>query len=83
MLFEIMFYIISFFFFGGVSTNKLNIFLGIIYSEICMIIQCNNFLIKKICSVRTIRPSSNHVYFVYYYTYVCNLTLKGIFFSKT
>ena len=38
---------------------------------------------KKIDSVRTIRPNCNYVYFVYYYTNVCNLTLIDIFFFKT
>ena len=48
-----------------------------------MKIQCNNFFIKKKnYNMRTIRPSSNHVYFVYYYTDVCDSTLIGIFFSK-
>ena len=50
-----------------------------------MKIQCNNFFIKKkkIYSMRTIRPSSDHVYFVYYYIDVCDSILIGIFFSKT
>ena len=48
-----------------------------------MKIQCNNFLIKKIYCVRTIRPNSNNLYFVYYYTDICDSTLIGIFFSKT
>ena len=49
-----------------------------------MKIQCNNFFIKKKnYSMRTIRPSSYHVYFVYYYIDVCDSILIGIFFSKT
>ena len=38
---------------------------------------------KKIYSVRTVRLSSNLIYFVYYYIDVCDSTLIGIFFSKT
>ena len=47
--------------------------------------QCHNFILfkKKVDSVRTIRPSCNYIYFVYYYTNVCNLTLIDIFFFKT
>ena len=45
--------------------------------------QCSNFLKKKkIDNVRTIRPSCNYVYFVYYYADVCDLTLIDTFFSK-
>ena len=44
--------------------------------------QCNTFFFL-IDSVRIIRPSCNYVYLVYYYTNVCDLTLIGIFFSKT
>ena len=47
--------------------------------------QCNNFIFfkKKFDSVRTIRPSCNYVYFVYYNTDVCDVTPLNIFFSKT
>ena len=65
------------------SVTKYILQLGIIYSEICMKTQCNNFIFKKIDSVRTIRPSCNYVYFVYYHTDVYDLTLIDIFFSKT
>ena len=60
--------------------------MGIIHSEIRMKIQYKKFYKKKkICrvSVRTIRLSSNYIYFVYYYTNICDLTFIGIFFSKT
>ena len=44
-----------------------------------MKIQYNKFYIKKkkiyCVSVRTIRLSSNYIYFIYYYTDVCDLTL--------
>ena len=44
--------------------------------------QCNNFIFKKIDSVRTIRPSCNYVYFVYYYMDVCDSTLTYIFLQN-
>ena len=46
--------------------------------------QYNNFILfkKKNDSMRIIRLSCNYVYFVYYYTDVCDLTLIDIFFSK-
>ena len=47
-----------------------------------MKIQCNNFFIKKNYNVRTIRPSSKSVYFVYYYTDVYDSTFIGIFFLQ-
>ena len=40
--------------------------------------------IKKVLlfySVRTIRPSCDHIYFINYYTDTCKSTLIGIFFS--
>ena len=39
--------------------------------------KCNAIILffKKIDSVRTIRPSCNYIYFVYYYIDVCDLTL--------
>ena len=46
-------------------------------------IQSNNLYKKKNYSVRTIKPSCDHVYFVYYYTDVCDSTLIGIVFSNT
>ena len=45
--------------------------------------QCNNLNKFFFDSVRTIKPSCNYVFFVYYYRDVCNSTLIGIFFSKT
>ena len=65
------------------SVTKYILQLGIIYSEIYIKTQCNNFISKKKNdSVRTIRPSCNYVYLVYYYTDVCDLTLIDTFFSK-
>ena len=65
------------------SVTKYILQLGIIYSEIYIKTQFNNFISKKKNDiVRTIRPSCNYVYFVYYYTDVCDLTLIDTFFSK-
>ena len=66
------------------SVTKYILQLGIIYSEIYIKTQCNNFISKKKKndSVRTIRPSCNYVYFVYYYTDVCDSTLTYIFLQN-
>ena len=45
--------------------------------------QRNNIFFFKIDSVRTIRLSSNYVYFVYYYIDVYDSNFIGIIFSKT
>ena len=71
--------------FCGVTTNKLNIFCSCVLYLVRYVWKYNAiiFYIKKIYSMRTIRPSFNHVYFVYYYTNLCDSTLTVIFFSKT
>ena len=82
VLFEIMFYIRSFF--CGVTTNKLNIFCNWVLYIVRYVWKYSTIIFyKKNYNVRTIWPNSNHVYVAYYYTNVWDSTLTGIFFPKT